>query len=94
LIVGQNIGREFHHAGDLAGQVALEQLAHAARRLGVVEQVGLAVGQALVDMAAATGQGLVRLGHEAGHDAEALADLAWRSGLEQDGAVGLLQRAR
>jgi hypothetical protein len=61
------------------------------RALGVVEQVGLAVRQALVDVAAAARQLLVPLGHEAGHDAEALADLLG-AGLEQDGAVGLLQR--
>jgi hypothetical protein len=42
-------------------------------------------------MARATRQRLVRLGHEAGHDAEARADFLG-AGLEQDGAVGLLQR--
>jgi hypothetical protein len=61
--------------------------------LGVEEEVLLAVGQALVDVAAAAGQlRCIPLGHEAGHHAEALADLLG-AGLEQDGAVGRFQRA-
>ncbi len=86
--------REFHQAGDLAGDVALEQRAHPALGLGVVEEIGLAVLavlQALVDVAAAAGVLRVPLGHEARHDPEARADLLG-AGLEQDRAVGLLER--
>ena len=82
---------EVHHAGDLAGDIAFKEAAHLARVAGVVEQVALAVRQALVDVAAATRQFGVRLGHEAGHDAKAHADFLG-PGLEQDGAVGLRQR--
>ena len=86
--------RELHQAGDLAGDVALEQRAHPARRVRVVEEVGLAVLaflQALVDVAAAARVLRVPLGHEARHDPEARADLLG-AGLEQDRTVGLLER--
>ncbi len=92
---GPDQGGEFHHAGDLAGEVALEQFAHLARGLRVIEQIGLAVAvmvrEALVNMPAATRQLLMRLGHEAGHDAKTGANFLG-TGLEQNRAVSLRQR--
>jgi hypothetical protein len=84
--------RKLHQAGDLAGQVAFKQRAHAALAAGVVKQIGLAVRQALVDMPGAARVLLRPLGHEAGHDAKTLADL-FGAGLEQDRPIGRLQRA-
>src|SRR6185312_13566497 len=47
---------EFHEVGDLAGEVALEGLRHAAvAALGIEEEVLLAVGEALVDVPRASG---------------------------------------
>ena len=83
-------GAEVHHAGDLACDVALEKLAHLAWAFGIKKQVVFTIGQALVNMAAAAWQLLVGLGHKAGHDAKARGNF-FATGLEQNGAVGLLQ---
>ncbi len=80
-------------AMQLPGKIAFEELAHLARRLGVIEQVALAVGQALVDVAAAAWILHAPLRHEARHDAKAVADLLGR-GLEQHRTVGGFQRLR
>src|SRR5205809_773316 len=83
---------ELEHVCELPREIALEELRHAAvATLRIEEEVLLAVGEALVDVARAPRVLRVPLRHERRHDPEARADLL-RRGLEKERAITRLER--